>query len=88
MPANGATVSNLYADTSANVTGADTVVIGVIDNSTGATLLSCTVNSGSPHSCSNSSGSGFAAAGDNVEVKVTAIGESGNKKLWRVTFRF
>jgi hypothetical protein len=81
-------VTNLYADTSATVSGTDTVLVAVIDNTTGATLLSCTVTSSSPHSCSNSSGSGAVAAGDNIQAKITATGESGNKKLWRVTFRF
>jgi hypothetical protein len=88
MPANGGTVADLYADSSANVAGTDTVIVAVIDNTTGATLLSCTVTSSSPHSCSNSSEIASAGAGDNVEVEVTANGESGNKKAWRVTFRF
>ena len=87
-PANGATVTNLYADSSATVSGTDTVLVAVIDNTTGATLLSCTVNSTNKDSCSNASGSGSAAAGENIEVKLTATGESGNSKLWRVTFRF
>jgi hypothetical protein len=87
-PANGATVTNLYADSNAAVSGTDTVLVAVIDNTTGATLLSCTVDSTNKSSCSNSSGSGSAAAGDNVEVKLTATGASGDKKLWRVTFRF
>jgi hypothetical protein len=81
-------VSNLYADSNAVVSGTDTVLVAVIDNTTGATLLSCTVNSTTKSSCSNSSGSGSAAAGDNIEVKLTATGTSGNSKLWRVTFRF
>jgi hypothetical protein len=42
-PANGASVTNLYADTSATVTGSDTVTVEVIDNTTGMKLLSCTV---------------------------------------------
>jgi hypothetical protein len=63
---------------------ADTVTVAVIDNTTGATLLSCTVNSTNKNSCSNSSGSGSAAAGDNIEVKLTASGPSGNNMLWRV----
>jgi hypothetical protein len=87
-PANGATVSNLYVDSNATVSGADTVLVAVIDNTTGATLLSCTVNSTTKTSCSNSGGSGAAAAGENIEVKLTAVGASGNSKLWRVTFRF
>ena len=46
--------------------------MSVIDNTTGATLLSCTVTSSSNHSCSNTKESGSAAPGDNLEVKITA----------------
>jgi Collagen triple helix repeat (20 copies) len=87
-PANGATVTNLYADSNANVSGSDSVLVAVIDNTSGATLLSCTVTKASKSSCSNSSGSGSVAAGDNVEVKITASGSSGNNKQWRVRFRY
>jgi len=87
-PANGATVSDLAADTSATVTGADTVLVSVIDNTTGATLLSCTVNSTTKNDCENAEVGGSAAAGANIEVKVTATGTSGNSKAWRVRFRY
>jgi hypothetical protein len=43
-PAGGATVSDLYADSNASVTGADKTLVAVIDNTSGATLLSCTVS--------------------------------------------
>jgi hypothetical protein len=88
MPGNGGEVSDLYADSSATVAGSDTVAVEVIDDTTGAKLIGCTLTSSSPHSCSNTSEAGSAAAGDNVEVKVTANGASGNEKAWRVTFRF
>jgi hypothetical protein len=87
-PANGATVSNLYVDSDASLSGSDTVLVAVIDNTTGATLLSCTVTKTSKGSCSNASGSGSAAAGENIEVKLTATGRSGNNKQWRVRFRY
>ena len=87
-PASGATVSNLYADTNATVTGSDAVTVAVIDNTTGATLLSCTVNSSTRNNCSNTSGSGSAAPGDNIEVRVTGAGSSCNNKEWRVRFRY
>jgi hypothetical protein len=86
--ANGATVADLYADTNATVTGKDTVLVAVIDNTTGATLLSCTVNSTTRSSCSNTTGSGAAAAGDNIEVKITTTGSSCNSKQWRVRYRY
>ena len=86
--ANGATVTSLYAETNATLSGTDTVLVAVIDNTTAEPLLSCTVNSTSKSSCSNGSGSGAAAAGDKIEVKVTATGSSGNNKKWQVRFRY
>jgi trimeric autotransporter adhesin len=88
MPANGATVSNLYAATSASVSGSDTAVVEVIDNSTGALLLSCTVSSTSVNNCSNNASTGTAAAGNKLEVRITTSGSSGASKDWEVTFRY
>ncbi|HEV2982245.1 MAG TPA: hypothetical protein VGX51_12500, partial [Solirubrobacteraceae bacterium] len=87
-PANGATVSNMYVDSNANVSGSDSVLVAVIDNTTGAPLLSCTVTKASKNTCSNPGSSGPVAAGDNIEVKLTATGSSGNEKQWRVRFRY
>src|SRR6202022_3002249 len=87
-PANGATVSNLYVDSNASLNGSDTVLVAVIDNTTGATLLSCTATKASKGSCSNTGSSGPVAPGENIEVKVTATGSSGNNKQWRVRFRY
>jgi hypothetical protein len=87
-PANGATVTNLYADTSASVSGADIAEVEVIDNTTGAPLLSCTVNSTNKNNCSNASGAGSVLAGENIEVRVSAKGISAENKLWRVRFRY
>jgi hypothetical protein len=85
-PANGATVTDLYADSNATVTGSETAFVAVVDNTTGTTLLSCTVNSASKGHCSNASGSGSVAGGDNIEVKVTVNGSSASQ--WRVRFRY
>ena len=63
------------------------MLLAVIDNTTGATLLSCTVTSTSKGSCSNASRSGSAAPGDKVEVGVTATGLGGNNRQWQVRFR-
>ena len=79
MPANGATVSNLAANTSATVSGGDTAVVEVIDNTTSTTLLTCTVNSTNTNNCTNSAGTGSAAARDKLEVRITATGTSGNE---------
>jgi hypothetical protein len=97
-PANGATVTNLYADSTAHMPpgSPEGVLVAVIDNTTGATLLSCTVSSPMPSggpsgaTCSNASGSGTAAAGDNIEVRLTAqfVGPGNNEKAWRVRFRY
>jgi hypothetical protein len=88
MPAGAATVADLYAVTNATVTGGDTVTVAVVDNTTGGPpVLSCTVTSTNKNHCSNT-GSGAVAAGDNLEVRVTATGPSGNHASWRVTFRY
>ena len=81
-------MTGLYADTNATVTSTDTVLVAVIDNTTGATVLSCTVDSTTTNHCSNASESGFAAAGDNIEVKLTAAGPSGNSQQCRVRFGY
>ena len=78
----------MYAETNAVLAGTETALVAVIDNTTGATLLSCTVNSTTKSSCSNTSGSGSAAGGDKIEVKVTASGTSCNNKEWEVRFRY
>jgi hypothetical protein len=88
MPANGATVSNLYAATSATVSGSDTAVVEVIDNTTSTVLLTCTVNSTNKNTCTNNSATGAAAAGNKLEVRITTTGTSGAGKGWEVTFRY
>jgi len=87
-PANGATVTNLYADTNTTLSGTETATVAVIDNTTGLTLLSCTLTTGKS-SCSNTKESGSAAPGENIEVKVTAPGSRCNDRAsWRVRFRY
>jgi hypothetical protein len=88
MPANGATVSNLAANTSATVSASDTAVVEVIDNTTSVTLLTCTVNSTNKSNCTNNATTGSAAARDKLEVRITARGASGAGKDWEVTFRY
>ncbi len=87
-PAAGETITNLFATTNATLGSKESVLVSVIDNTTGITLLSCTVSSASKGSCSNASGSGTAAPGDYVEVKLTGIGSRWYPGQWRVTFRF
>jgi hypothetical protein len=92
MPANGAIVSNLYADSNATLKGSETVVVAVIDITTEATLLSCTVSSTTKSWCSNTGSGPAAAPGDNLIVKVTASNTAkeanDNNKPWRVRFRY
>jgi hypothetical protein len=81
-------VSNLYVVTSGEAThSSDSATVAVIDNKTGATLISCVVNSTTVNHCSNSSTGGTAAAGDYIEVKLTATSKLASSK-WRVTFRY
>ncbi len=85
---NGATVTNLYAETNVTMRETETATVAVIDNTTAKTLLSCTVEK-SKSSCGNTGTGGTAAAGDNIEVKVTAPGFPRNgRALWRVRFRY
>jgi hypothetical protein len=87
VPANGASVSDLYTETNATVSGKDSVLVEVIDNTTGVTLLSCVVTKAGK-GCSNSGSSAPVHAGDKLEVRITASGPSGNNKQWQVTFRY
>jgi hypothetical protein len=64
------------------------VLVSVIDNTTGTTLLSCTVSSTSNGVCANTSGSGTAAPGDYVEVQISGSGPRWYYGQWRVTFRY
>ena len=87
-PANGATVSNLEAVTTGPVPGGETWLVSVINNTTGATLLTCTVTSSSNNACANSTGSGTVAAGANIEVKITTNEILRLGLPWRVSFRY
>jgi formate/nitrite transporter FocA (FNT family) len=81
-------VSNLAATTTGPVVGGETWLVSVVNNTTGATLLSCTVTSSSSNSCSNSSASATVAAFANIEVKVTTNEILRLGMPWRVTFRY
>ena len=87
IPAGGGTVANLLVYTNATVTGSDTGVIDVIDNTSGSTLLSCTVNSTTVNTCTNT-GSASVQAGHYLEVKITFTGATPDTKQWRVSFRY
>ena len=93
MPDNGGRVSNLYAETNAAVSSGDTATVTVIDNTSGATLLSCTVTSTSKGVCSNAATATIAAGpGDRLEVQIMTASPkkswSYNNKAWSVRFRY
>jgi hypothetical protein len=88
VPAAGATVSDLYAQTSANVGGGDTADVTVIDNTTGTTLLTCEVTVLTTNNCEDALGSATAAAGDSIEVEITDNSSAVDGNLWRVSFRY
>jgi hypothetical protein len=88
IPVGGATVSNLEAVTSATASAANTATIAVMNNSTGAVVLSCTINNVSltTKACQNA-GSAFVAAGSYLQVRVTVTG-SGMLTQYRASFRY
>ena len=82
-------MSSLDATVNGAVKGTDTATVAVIDNTNGATLLSCTVNSTSKNNCSRKPvNRALPTPLDYLEVKVTTSGSSCANKQWRVMFRF
>jgi hypothetical protein len=89
MPDNGGKVSNLYAETNATVGYREEATVTVIDNTSGAKLLSCKVKSSSKGVCSNpETAPAPAAPGDRIEVQITSSGSYCNNKEWQVRFRY
>ena len=76
-------MSYLHAETNAVLGGKGEAVIEVIDN--GVTKLACSIHV-AEKSCTAGVG-GAAAPGDNLEVRVTAVGGA-NHNPWRVSFRY
>ena len=88
VPAGGGTVTGLEVLSSVTAAGAGTLTFNVIDNTAGVTKLSCTIDSGSPSSCSNS-GSASVAAGDYLVVQVVVSNDASvDKSHNRVSFRY
>jgi len=87
-PADGEKIADLNATTSANLGSKASVLVSVIDNTTGATLLYCTVSATSNGACSNTSGSGTAGPGDYIEVEISGSGPHWYYGQWRVTVRY
>jgi hypothetical protein len=89
ITASGGTASNLQAFTDVVPTGTANVVIRVIDNTTGVTKLTCTINAASsPASSCRDTSSAPVAAGDYLEVQVTTSNDNVvNDSHYRVSFR-
>jgi hypothetical protein len=85
LPAGGGSVANLEVITDNAPTGAQTYVGTVVDNTTGSTVLSCTITAGNSF-CQNT-GSVAVAAGHYLEVVITNTGGASNAN-WRVSFRY
>jgi hypothetical protein len=79
-------VTDLYADSNMYLTGNEVAVAEIFDDTTGAMVLYCAIT-GTTHNECSSTGSATVAAGDNLEVAVSATAQ-GNEKEWRVRFRY
>ena len=89
MPAGGAKINDLYAAEDVSLTGTETVQVAVIDNTTGTTLLACTINSSTKNHCENGGASPPANPGDLIEVKVTGSAKPLTTcKAIEATFRY
>jgi hypothetical protein len=89
IPPGGSTVTNLEGITDTAVTGSRTYTYDIVDNTTGTTLLSCTIDtttSLSTVACRNT-GTATATQGHYLQVKVTEGGGAPHK-AHRVTFRY
>ena len=84
----GGLVQNLEATTTTAPTGDGTYTADVMDSTTNAVLLSCTVTSAAAF-CQNT-GSAVVAAGHYLQVRITNNPNTGSAlaQSWRVTFRY
>jgi hypothetical protein len=88
LASTGATVSGLVAVTDRAITGTNTATVDVIDNTTGLSVLFCTINTTTSFSvaaCQNA-GSVAVPAGHYLQVRITYSGAP--QSQWRVTFRY
>jgi hypothetical protein len=86
VPAGGGTVTNLVATVDVAPGGAATHTVAVMNNTTGAVLLSC-VMTGTQTSCQNT-GSAAVSAGQYLQVRVSNAGGAANNHSFRATFRY
>jgi hypothetical protein len=84
VPAAGATVSNLVAETNTAPASGQSYTVEVLDN--GSAIYSCSVTAGNT-TCSSTASGVAVTAGHRLQVKITNVGGAPNK-LWRVAFRY
>jgi hypothetical protein len=81
-------VSNLVVTSDATPTGTQSELIEIVDNTTGTTLISCTVNSSSsPAGSCNSTNSASVPIGHYLQVVQTKQNGAG-PETFRVSFRY
>ena len=89
VPAGGGSVSNLEATSDTGPTGAGTYLIEIVDNTTGGTLLSCSITAASPTQSCENNGTTPVAAGHYLQVRMTKTGSPSPKDTaLRITFRY
>jgi len=87
-PATGEMVSDLAADTSGSLGGADRAIVKVLNEVSGATLQECEVNSFNKNHCEKLAAGGHVPAFANIEVKIQTFGLGAYENQWRVRFRY
>jgi hypothetical protein len=85
VPAGGGTVTNLEAVVNTAPTGTQSHTVTVLNNTTGATLLSCSITAGNT-SC-QSTASGSVPAGHYLQVRINNVNGASSRQF-RVTFRY
>jgi hypothetical protein len=86
IPPGGGSLTSLEATSSVAPTGTQNYLVEVVDNTTGATLLSCTVNSTSSSFCTNTASVAL-TAGHYIEVRITE-NNGATDASWRVVVRY
>lgn len=83
-PANGATVSNLYAEVSTAPTGTQQYTVNVTDN--GSAIYSCNITAGNT-TCTNTTAGIAVSSGHRIQVKITIV-NAAPARAFRVSFRY
>ena len=84
MPANGSTVSGLYAEVGTAPASGQSYTVDVMDN--GVAVYSCSITAGNT-TCTNTGTGVSVSAGHRLQVKITNVSGAPNKPF-RVSFRY